>query len=186
MYSLHGITLTVLAGTNLVGTVPPDIFYALPDLQFILLANNPNLVGPLPKLPTALAHIMQVLDISSSNMSQACKLNSKQYGGDDAPIAVGQLTDLSQYSSCLPNCLAFDENTMSKMAYGDAFLCPVLCWNRAIPDDGSLNSSDLIIPVKPLCWSCFSMPACDGLTILYLCQAICPEACAHAQIPFNQ
>lgn len=90
---------------------------------------------------------MQVFDLSNTSLSQACSLNSKRFGGDDTTVAVSRLTNLSQYSSCLPNSLAFDESITHKLTYADDFLCPALRWNSAIPDDGTLNSPDLVIPV---------------------------------------
>ena len=93
---------------------------------------------------------MQVLDISTTNFSQACSANSKLRGGSDEPIAVGRLTNLAQYSSCLPNFLKFDTNTLRRAAYAENFICPAVRWNNQAPEDGTLNSSELAIQVRPM------------------------------------
>lgn len=91
---------------------------------------------------------MQVFDISFTNFSQPCSLNSQLYGGNNESITIGSIGDISQYSSCLPNFLAFDENVLHKTTYNDVYLCPAVRWNRALPDDGTLDAPDLIIPVS--------------------------------------
>ncbi|KAK9864492.1 hypothetical protein WJX84_005112 [Apatococcus fuscideae] len=145
-YGMQSVAWLSLSASNLTGVIPSEIFYALPDLQFILLADNPGLTGPFPALPTALAKIMQVFDISFTNFSQPCSLNSQLYGGNNESITIGSIGDISQYSSCLPNFLAFDENVLHKTTYNDVYLCPAVRWNRALPDDGTLDAPDLIIP----------------------------------------
>lgn len=42
------------AGTQLRGTIPPEIFFALPDLQFILMDGSPGTVHAL--LQTLIRH----------------------------------------------------------------------------------------------------------------------------------
>lgn len=108
-----------------------------------------GLTGPFPELPTSLVHIMQVFDVAATNFSQTCSANSKTRGGSDNPIAVGRLTNLVDYTSCLPNFLKFDTNVMRRKAYADDFICPAVRWNSQIADDGTMNAPDLDIPVSP-------------------------------------
>ena len=109
-----------------------------------------GLTGPIPELPTALAHIMQVFNIDQTNLSQPCLANSKQFGGSDLPISVGKLShsENSEYTTCLPNFLAFDSDVLKKSVYRETFLCPAVRWNHQIADDGTLNAPDLTIPVR--------------------------------------
>ena len=108
-----------------------------------------GLTGPFPNIPTSLAHIMQVFDVAATNFSQTCSANSHIRGGTDNPIAVGRLTNLVDYSSCLPNFLTFDTNIMRRTAFADNFICPAVRWNNQMADDGTMDSPDLDIPVGP-------------------------------------
>ncbi|KAK9831142.1 hypothetical protein WJX74_004743 [Apatococcus lobatus] len=120
--------------------------YCRYGLQSVAWLSLTGLTGPFPKLPASLAHIMQVFAIDQTNLSQPCMANSRQFGGNDLPISVGKLNNFSEYTACLPNCLAFESNTLHKVVYKEKFLCPAVRWNRQIPDDGTLNAPGLLIP----------------------------------------
>lgn len=117
-------------------------------LSQISNCGHAGLTGPIPQLPTALAHIMQVFNVDQTNLSQPCPANSQQFGGNDLPIFVDKLNNLSQYTACLPNFLAFDSDVLRKSVYKERFLCPAVRWNRQIANDGTLDAPDLVIPVS--------------------------------------
>ncbi|KAK9840224.1 hypothetical protein WJX74_005856 [Apatococcus lobatus] len=91
----------------------PDVFEALPDLQYLALNDNPGLIGPLPAFPPALASKMQLAELNNTGLSQC---NGLREWGDP--------------NTCLPNWLVAE--VTSKVAPGghDAMLCPRLSFWR--------------------------------------------------------
>ncbi|KAK9862122.1 hypothetical protein WJX84_008467 [Apatococcus fuscideae] len=107
----QSIAFIVLPGVGLEGSIP-DIFHALPDLQFLGLSDNPGLVGALPPMPPLLSSKLQFADFNNTGLSQ-CHDNT---WGDP--------------NDCLPNWLVANVSSQSAPAGFNAMLCPRLTFWR--------------------------------------------------------
>ncbi|KAK9844630.1 hypothetical protein WJX74_004974 [Apatococcus lobatus] len=99
-------------GINLQGSLP-DVFAALPDLQFLAVNNNIGLVGPLPPFPPELASKMQLAELNNTGLSQCNQLSRWEHPQD-----------------CLPNWLEAKPDSRVAPVGHNAMLCPQITFWR--------------------------------------------------------
>ena len=87
-----------------------------------------GLTGSMPNLTAAGATKFQVFSTINTSFSQPCSINSPKWGGSAAPINVQAMTNLGLYQSCLPDFVAFDLTSDSRIAWSDNITCPSVKW----------------------------------------------------------
>ncbi|KAK9843076.1 hypothetical protein WJX74_006588 [Apatococcus lobatus] len=113
----QSVAMITLPGSHLTGTIP-NIFAALPDLQALMLHDNPGLVGILPSMPQSVATKMQMLDTRNTGISHyaSCTDNGA------TPASPNE---------CLPHWLWANVSEPDVPSGIAGMLCPSLDFQRA-------------------------------------------------------
>ncbi|KAK9855147.1 hypothetical protein WJX84_005580 [Apatococcus fuscideae] len=114
----QSVSMIFMPDFRLTGTFP-DIFDDLPDLQFLILNDNPGLKGELPPMSVAGAQKMQLLQIANTSITQYSACSTLPSHTPAHP------------NECLPGWLKADTSRVTVPISSAGMLCPALEFNRS-------------------------------------------------------